>query len=73
MRTVFSIGWSVARKLRRTAEEYGGANEAELEAIERLCEGQAKLIDVERLQGLAALAGLPWKELFPELMGYELT
>jgi hypothetical protein len=39
----------------------------ERDALSRLANGDATLKDLERLEPLAELAGLPWRELYPEL------
>lgn len=62
----FSLSWQHCIALAETARQHG-ASEAELAAIVRLQDFQADLVDVERLEPLAAIAGLPWRELFPEL------
>lgn len=59
-------GYSVIRRLMK-ATASAGASEAELAAITRLGAGTAELVDLERLEPLADLAALPWRELFPQL------
>lgn len=61
-RNVYSAGYALVSRLRRA-----GASEAELAALSRLERGEAGLIDLERLRPLAAAAGLPWGELYPEI------
>lgn len=55
--TFFLMNRANARKLRDAAKEHG-AGEAELAAIERLEQGCAEAVDVERLAPLIKLAGL---------------
>jgi hypothetical protein len=62
----FSLNRAGIHALKR-ATVSRGASEAELAAIERLHEGTALQVDVERLAPLAELAGLAWAELFPEV------
>jgi len=62
----FEIGSSVAMDLFVVARKHG-ASEAELAAIQRLLDGRGEMVDVERLEPLALLTDLPWRELFPEL------
>jgi len=63
--TFFSLGYSGVAVL-KIAARMQGASEAELAAIDRLDEGTALRVDVERLEPLAKLAGLQWAKLFPE-------
>ena len=61
-----SIGYREATTLALAGLRHG-ASEAELEAIKRLQDFRGERVDIERLAKLAALAGLPWLEMFPEL------
>lgn len=65
-RTYFHVGYSVENALRKAALTYGAGN-AELAALDRLVEARGELVDVARLEPLAAKAGLLWRELFPEI------
>lgn len=69
-RAVYGAGRSTLRALERAVRD-GGAGEAELAAVQRLRDGRAELVDLERLAPLAARACLPWAELYPELANAE--
>ena len=66
MRTTFHVGHSVENALRKAALTYG-AGRAELASIDRLVEFRGELVDIARLEPLAKMAGLLWREMFPEL------
>lgn len=66
--SMFLLGYGAVRDLRRAARAHGAAD-AELAAIDRLDAGTASIVDVGALEPLAELAGLPWRRLFPELVG----
>lgn len=62
-----SLGFGLTYELRRAYLEHGLDDIAALAAIIRLEQGVGSVADVERLQELAELAGLPWAELFPDV------
>jgi hypothetical protein len=64
----YELGWSGIASLRRAAASRG-ASSAEIAAIDRLERFEAEAVDVERLEPLANLAGLPWRELFADIYG----
>lgn len=61
---LYELDWIASHALRAAAVRHG-AGDAELVAIDRLAVGRATSVDVERLEPLARLAGLPWGDLFP--------
>lgn len=66
MKTLFSLGAMDLGRLHRVAADHG-ASEAELAALARLEHFTAERVDVEQLEPLARIAGLPWLEMYPEL------
>jgi len=67
-RTAYLAGFQVCYDLRRAGRKHG-AGAAELAAISRMAKGKASCADVELLAPLAEVAGLPWAELYPEVLG----